>query len=186
MFSKTLIIYQNKILFNIISELYSDEFNVIDANKNNYNNIDFKKNPNFLIITQETDLNFKNELIIKDFPLRIKKILELIKKNFLKNNYKLQSNIKVGLYNHNINSKEMSFNEKKIFLTEREANLILFLNNSIESVNVNKLQKEVWGHSSELETHTVETHIYRLRKKIKETFGDDNFIISHQDGYKIS
>ena len=120
MFSKTLIIYQNKILFNIISELYSDEFNVIDANKKNYNNIDFKKNPNFLIITQETDLNFKNELIIKDFPLRIKKILELININFLKNNYKLQSNIKVGLYNLNINSKEMSFNEKKIFLTERK------------------------------------------------------------------
>ena len=75
---------------------------------------------------------------------------------------------------------------KKIFLTERETNLILFLNNSLESVNISKLQKEVWGHSSELETHTVETHIYRLRKKIKETFRDDNFIISYQDGYKIN
>ena len=84
MFSKTLIIYQNKILFNIINELYSEQFNIIDANKKNYNNIDFKKNPNFLIITQESDLNFKNELIIKDFPLRIKKILELININFKK------------------------------------------------------------------------------------------------------
>ena len=118
-----------------------------------------------MIITQESDLNFKNELIIKDFPLRIKKILELININFLKNNYKLQSNIKVGAYTLNINSKEISYNEKKIFLTERETNLILFLNNSLESVNISKLQKEVWGHSSELETHTVETHIYRLRKK---------------------
>ena len=36
-----------------------------------------------------------------------------------------------------------------------------------------------------LDTHTVETHIYRLRKKIKDTFNDDNFIISKKDGYII-
>ena len=75
---------------------------------------------------------------------------------------------------------------KKHFLTEREANLILFLKKSNTPVNINKLQKEVWGHLSKLETHTVETHIYRLRKKIKEIFDDDNFIISTKNGYKIN
>ena len=51
--------------------------------------------------------------------------------------------------------------------------------------NIENLQKEVWGHNSDLETHTVETHIYRLRKKIKETFNDENLIISEKDGYLV-
>ena len=73
-----------------------------------------------------------------------------------------------------------------MFLTEREINLILFLNNSSTPLNINKLQKEVWGYSATLETHTVETHIYRLRKKIKDTFNEENFIISTKKGYKIN
>ena len=66
-----------------------------------------------------------------------------------------------------------------------EANVILFLMNSNEPVNIKKLQEKVWGHMSDLETHTVETHIYRLRKKIKDTFQDNDFIISLKNGYQI-
>ena len=76
--------------------------------------------------------------------------------------------------------------EKKLFLTERESNLILFLKRSNNPVNTEKLQKEVWKHVSDLETHTVETHIYRLRKKIKEMFNDEDFIKSTQNGYEIN
>ena len=54
------------------------------------------------------------------------------------------------------------------------------------SVKINELQKEVWDYGSKLETHTVETHIYRLRKKIKEKFNDDKFIISSKEGYTIN
>ena len=107
-------------------------------------------------------------------------------KNLLKNSYKSQSQIKIGSYNLNLNSKEISLDNKKLFLTERESNLILFLKNSENPVNINQLQKEVWGHISDLETHTVETHIYRLRKKIKEKFDDNKFIISTQNGYTIN
>ena len=64
-------------------------------------------------------------------------------------------------------------------------NLILFLKNSKKPVKIEELQRDVWDYSSELETHTVETHIYRLRKKIKDTFEDGNFIISSKDGYVI-
>ena len=71
-------------------------------------------------------------------------------------------------------------------MTEREANLIIFLNSSSKPVNVDQLQKKVWDYGDELETHTVETHIYRLRKKIKQKFSDDNFIISTKDGYLIN
>jgi DNA-binding response OmpR family regulator len=71
-------------------------------------------------------------------------------------------------------------------LTERESNLIIFLKNSLKPINISELQDKVWGYSSSLETHTVETHIYRLRKKFKETFGDEKFIISTENGYIIN
>ena len=63
--------------------------------------------------------------------------------------------------------------------------MILFLNNSKQPVNVETLEKEIWQHSSELETHTVETHIYRLRKKINAEFGNDDLIKSNKNGYTI-
>ena len=70
-------------------------------------------------------------------------------------------------------------------MTEREANIIFFLKKSKKPVNVSELQKEVWGHNLKLETHTVETHIYRLRKKINNVFNDNNFIKSSRSGYTI-
>ena len=70
-------------------------------------------------------------------------------------------------------------------LTEREIDIILFLNDQKKPQKVNVLQNQVWKYSSELETHTVETHIYRLRKKIIDKFKDDNFILSDENGYFI-
>ena len=183
---KKLIIYQNKILFNILNELYFNKFNIIFADEKNFNNLDLKIINDYLIITTEKSLKIENELIIKNFPLKIKKILESINISFLKNNFRIQSDIKIGSYNLNLNSKEISLREKKLFLTERESNLILFLKRSNNPVNTEKLQKEVWKHVSDLETHTVETHIYRLRKKIKEMFNDEDFIKSTQNGYEIN
>jgi len=61
----------------------------------------------------------------------------------------------------------------------------MFLKNSSLPAKIEELQKKVWDYGSELETHTVETHIYRLRKKIKEKFKDDNFIVSSKRGYLI-
>ena len=63
--------------------------------------------------------------------------------------------------------------------------IITFLNNSKGPVTINKLQSEVWGYKSKLETHTVETHVYRLRKKVEKKFNDKFFIISLKNGYKI-
>ena len=85
-----------------------------------------------------------------------------------------------------MNSRDLLLQDKKIFLTEREVDLILFLNNAKKPTSIDVLQKEVWGHSISLETHTVETHIYRLRKKIKDKFNDEHFIISTDIGYKIN
>jgi len=98
----------------------------------------------------------------------------------------LQSNINIGSYILNLNSRKIIKNNINLDLTEREINLIVYLNKSKLPVKIEELQKEVWRYSYELETHTVETHIYRLRKKIKDKFGDDQFILSLKDGYKIN
>ena len=75
---------------------------------------------------------------------------------------------------------------KVVNLTEKEVNLIMFLNKSSDPVNVERLQFEVWGYGNKLETHTVETHIHRLRKKIFDKFKKDNFILNAKNGYYLN
>ena len=70
-------------------------------------------------------------------------------------------------------------------LTEKEITTILYLYNSNDEVTVEELQNKVWNYQKELETHTVETHIHRLRKKIQQMFNDNDFIISKKNGYQI-
>ena len=80
----------------------------------------------------------------------------------------------------------MSKNEKFLSLTEKETKIINFLIKSKKAATISNLQTEVWGHKSKLDTHTVETHIYRLRKKILEKFDDEFFITSKKNGYEIN
>ena len=79
----------------------------------------------------------------------------------------------------------MQINAKKLKLTEKEINTITYLSKSNKPVGVDELQKEVWSYQSDIESHTVETHIYRLRKKILNTFNDNQFILSKKNGYQI-
>ena len=85
-----------------------------------------------------------------------------------------------------LNSREMSAKNIKLKLTEKEINTIIFLSKSNKPVSVDELQEKVWSYQSDIETHTVETHIYRLRKKILETFDNNEFIISKKNGYQIN
>ena len=103
-----------------------------------------------------------------------------------KSNYELKSNISIGAYLIDTNSRTISRNNISLKLTEKEIDLLIYLNNSeLESSSVD-LQKNVWNQTGDLETHTVETHIYRLRKKIFDKFNDNRFIINTNNGYKIS
>ena len=111
--------------------------------------------------------------------------METININFLKNKFYNQSNIRIGKYNLDLNSRKISFENRKLDLTERETNLIIFIHDK-KDVTIKDLQKSVWDYSPNLETHTVETHIYRLRKKMKEIFEDENFISSNNNGYSIN
>ena len=73
----------------------------------------------------------------------------------------------------------------KLKLTEKEVNTIIYLSKKNKPVNIEELEKNVWQYQSDVETHTVETHIYRLRKKILQSFNDQNFILSEKNGYQI-
>ena len=86
----------------------------------------------------------------------------------------------------NINSREMISSSDKLKLTEKEISSIIYLSKSKKPVKIQELQSNVWGYQSQLETHTVETHIYRLRKKISKVFKDESFILSKDDGYEVN
>jgi len=79
----------------------------------------------------------------------------------------------------------MKKNKNKLKLTEKEIKIITYLKKKNKPVNTNELQDKVWSYQSNMETHTVETHIYRLRKKLLKTFDDNEFIISTENGYQI-
>ena len=139
---------------------------------------DHKLLPNINI----TDKNFLGFI---DLPLSFKKLLELINIKLIKLKFNQQSKITIKDYVLNLNSKFFSKGNLKLKLTEKEIEIILYLNNKKIKHNVADLQKNIWGYSANMETHTVETHIYRLRKKISDLFKDDQFILSHKIGYFI-
>ena len=130
-------------------------------------------------ITDKIFLNFN------DLPLSFKKLLELINIKLIKLKFNQQSNVIIKGYELNLNSKFFSKGSLNLKLTEKEIEVILYLNNTKIKHNVADLQKNIWGYSADMETHTVETHIYRLRKKISDLFDDEKFILSHKNGYFI-
>ena len=127
----------------------------------------------------------KNFLSFNDLPLSLKKLLELINIKLIKLKFNQQSKIIIKGYELNLNSKFFSKGNLKLKLTEKEIEIILYLNDKKIEHDVADLQKKIWDYSTDTETHTVETHIYRLRKKISDLFKDEKFILSHKNGYFI-
>ena len=184
--SKILFIYNSIKLFEILKEIRENlNFEIEYLDKNSLKKKDFSKHKNNLIISTEKKLNIENYLIINTFPIKISKLIEKINLNFLKNQFNNQSDISIGKYNLNLNSRKISFNDVYLKLTEKECDLILFINYK-KKVTLGEIQKKVWHYTSDLETHTVETHIYRIRKKMMDSFGDENFIKFEKDGYYLN
>ena len=131
------------------------------------------------------NITHKIFLVFNDLPLSFKKLLELINIKLIKLKFKQQSKITIKGYELNLNSKFFSKGNLKLKLTEKEIEIISYLNDKKIKHNVAELQKNIWDYSTNMETHTVETHIYRLRKKISNLFKDEKFILSHKNGYFI-
>jgi hypothetical protein len=164
---------------------YSSQEMFLDfADKNNLENSLILKEKNY-ILKDHINVNKKQIIELPEKPQSIIKLIEFFNIAFLKQKYSSQSNIEIKNYSLNFNSRVFSKNQKKLKLTQREIDIILFLNQNSISQSINTLQTRIWKYEADLETHTVETHIYRLRKKIKDTFNDDNFIVSSEKGYTI-
>ena len=183
--SRILIIYEYQILYQILNEISESlNFEIIQFNSDDLKKLKYDPNNNYLVISKKKVEGVNNNLIVEDLPIKFEKLIEIINIKFLKNKFLDQSHIKIGEYNLDLNSRKISFKDKSLDLTERETNLIIFINDK-KNVSVKELQKTVWDYSPDLDTHTVETHIYRLRKKMKETFGNKSFILNTSNGYSI-
>ena len=202
------------ILYNILEEIKEnlsfkiENFTKLDDFLNFFNE-DKSENKNFFIITTISNKDFfinkiklerknifflcqKNIKVdinhnynVFKYPINIYNLIEKINIQLIKYKYSFQSKIRVKNYSLDLNSRTISIENKSLKLTEREMEIILFLNDCKTPQKINDLQNKVWSYSSGLETHTVETHIYRLRKKISNNFQDEHFIISTDNGYLI-
>ena len=184
MSSKNLIIFNSPFLFEILKEIEENlNFKIEQYDDQKSNQIDFSELKNYLVISDKEN-NIKNCKILS-VPKKIDKILEQINIWFLSNKFSTQSNIKIGNYFLDLNSRQITKDDNELNLTEKETELILYIMEN-KIVSLKDLQREVWKHASELETHTVETHIYRLRKKFFEKFKDDEFIKHDKKGYYLN
>ena len=144
---KILIIFECKILFEILDEIHKSlNFKIVKYNKNEYKNIQFDPKIDYLVISRKKISGVKNLLVLEDKILKLNKLLEIININFLKNKFFKQSNIRIGKYNLDLNSRIISLKDKNLDLTEREINLIIFIYEK-KKVTVKDLQKNVWDYS---------------------------------------
>ena len=183
-------------LYNILEEIkdflnFNIEFiDLKEITKNDFEKNNDYKNSLFLILNldklkAEKILDSKNIVLLENLPISIIKLIEKINISSLKFNFRSQSEIEVKNYMIDLNERKIIKNKIELKLTEREIEIILFLHNKNKPQKVDDLQTEIWKQKKELETHTVETHIYRLRKKINEKFNDNNFIKSNELGYFV-
>ena len=167
---------------NLLVIFFVDKKNLSFLSKNKINNF-----PSILItepsvsknmVTTELSEQLNMPFTILEFE---KKLISLIAKYKFKKN----SLIQLNEYIIDKNERNIKKNNLQLKLSEKEINFLILFNKSKEPVSRNLVLKKVWNYSSASQTHTVETHIHRLRKKIFEKFGDDHFIKNNNKGYYI-
>jgi DNA-binding winged helix-turn-helix (wHTH) protein len=191
MIKQNIFIINYNSLYEILNEIKVNlSFQIIKyENEESFINDNHLDLENSLIISSPKNkllVNKNNLFNFKKLPISLSKLVESINIQLLQLKFNYQSKISIKGYDLNLNSKFLSMNDLILKLTEKEIEIILYLTSNKDARNILDLQKNIWGYSSDMETHTVETHIYRLRKKISNKFKDDNFILSDKDGYFIS
>jgi len=151
------------------------------------------KKPIIILINQNSNLDIPNdqnhkvdEYIIK--PFRYPVLLKSIETQLHKFKKSENTQYSIGNYAFKPNSKILESNESRsIRLTEKENNILKFLyKNSGNTVSRETLLYEVWGYNSKVTTHTLETHIYRLRQKIEDDPSNASLLITEPGGYKLN
>ena len=208
----TISIFGNKIFSEILNEMrlfsgykikYYEDLNLC---------VDDAKKKNYLVIffVSGLDKNFYNEIKKNNFPLifvnessYVKNILsdelndqlnmpfaildfkKKIINAFAKNEFKKNSLIYLNNYIIDKNERKIKKNNLELQLSEKEISFLILFSKNKEPISRSLVLKNVWNYSSKSETHTVETHIHRLRKKFLEKFKDSNFIKNNDKGYYI-
>ena len=212
MTNSTISIFGNKIFLEIINEVrlfskfkiqYYEDLNLCEQDAEKHNTLaiffvgkkdisSFRKNkinnfPSILITESSISKSmFSSELREQlKMPFTIlefeKKVISLLAKNEFRKN----SLIQLDDYIIDKNERKIKKNDLELQLSEKEINFLILFSKNKEPISRNLVLKNVRHYSSKTETHTVETHIHRLRKKILEKFGDDNFIKNNNKGYYI-
>ena len=151
------------------------------------NNLNFLKKSKCIkiLVSEKNDNNLNFFHSVLKLPTSIIEINNMIESSVAKDKFGKNSSIKVKNYILDKNEKKLNNNLTSLILTEKEVQLLeLFLKNK-KPINKNEILSSVWQYASDADTHTVETHIYRLRKKIKDKFSDENFILNNKEGYYL-
>ena len=188
-FSSTLNELKPFLKFKPIKEKNSSDFDVIlfheDALSNKDDNKIISNSHCLKVIASIKKKSSNNFDAILKLPIFLREINATIESVSAKTVFNKNSSIKVKNYLLNKNEKKLSKDNNEIIVTEKEIQLIeLFLNNK-DPISKDKILSSVWNYSSDADTHTVETHIYRLRKKINDKFSDENFIVNTKYGYSL-
>jgi hypothetical protein len=186
-FISTLNELKNFLKFNPLFDILKDNHNIIlfhiDAMNNNKQKEYIESNSSIKICLGKRKYLTDNFDASLELPATLKEINAIVENTAAKNKYNKNSSIKIKSYLLNKNEKKLSKLDEYIILTEKEFQLIeLFLYNK-KPISKVKILSSVWNYSSDADTHTVETHIYRLRKKISDKFMDEKFILNNKDGY---
>ena len=199
-FNKTLDEIKNKLSFNLV--MYDSKDYLKRANQNYHilfvdnefllkQKIDLTKLESFnlpILLLIDSQSSTKKNFLFDDQAYLPLNILDLKKKvNDLLSSFKFSKNSSVNIKNYTIdkNLKIMKKDNVFINLTEKEVNLLVLLNEKKKPLNKTLILKKIWQYSIDADTHTVETHIYRLRKKVLQKFGDGEFINIFKEGYSL-
>ena len=166
--------------------------NIVVTHLSNFESIEqsnFKiDNPIFYLTSKKNNINVKTKLQRYELiycPFNLKNFIEKINLAYIKSKFVINSKVELLNYTINLNTREIITGQNKLKLTEREKDFLLFLKNSKKPQTIRNILESVWGYSKGIETHTVETHVHRLRKKFLNSFNDNNFIKNNKKGYYI-
>ena len=120
-----------------------------------------------------------------NMPFRVVNLEKKIVSLDARYKFKKRSLINLCGYIIDKNERKIKKNNLVLQLTEKEINFLVLFKQNDKPLSRNFILKNVWNYSSKSDTHTVETHIHRLRKKFLEKFKDSNFIKNNDKGYYI-
>ena len=184
--NQNLLIYDSQSLYEILNEVSEFlNFNLINISKANFSVHDLDEYDDYIILVNKNSLKNSNQLIFNDYPIKISKLIEKINIEFLKKKFNKQSDIKVGSYVIDTNSRILMKNDIKLDVTEKEINTIIYLVKK-QTYKHKRVTRKCVGSSIKVRNSYCRNPYPQAKKKIKDKFNDNNFILSTKNGYQIS